>query len=954
MGILALRDRVLPYAHLLKTDPWGYPLVHHAGAFVVVLGTDRRESGTHYTPKSLTEKIVEETLTPLVYDGPAEGEPREAWRPKGSEALLDLKVCDPAMGSGAFLVQVCRFLSERLVEAWAREEDAGHVVGIGGHVADGAPVDPMPTDPEERAVLARRLVAERCLYGVDLNPLAVELAKLSLWLTTLSKGRPFGFLDHNLKSGDSLLGIQSLAQLTELRLEPTGDRQLRLFGQTIEQAVQEALDLRQRLREIPIRDIRDVEAMATLDAEARAALDLPEQIADAFVGAVFAGGSPKAVEKRLISLGVEADQIVQGDGERRREMGSMARRELAVDSRGERARQPFHWPLEYPEVFQINGSGFDAFVGNPPFLGGQHITGVSGTAYREWLVGVVADGRRGSADLVAYFFLRVARLLKHEGHFGLLAINTIAEGDTRHVGLEQLIDNGAVIHAAYPDEPWPGQAAVSTSRVHIRNGPWDGGRSLSGKHTSHISAFLSDQPEWNPAKLKSNDKLSFQGSITLGMGFVLSPEEASQMVSSSPRSSEVVFPYMNGDDLNSDAKQRPSRYVINFWDWPIDRAKEYEAPFQWLERNVKPERQRLDEHGEFELRRPLPQRWWQFGEKRPALYHAIGRGHDYEKHPKGWNPETEHLHRVIAFATQASKYPVFSFVHDPIIFSNAIGVIASSEAALLAELSSSLHTHWAFKHGGRLETRLRYSPTSCLKPYPFLAGPPEQVSMLGERLSRERNKLMAHFSAGITSLYNKFHDPNNRDDGIASLREIHHQIDLAVSQAYGWEDIDVSPEFREVPYLPSEDCVRFTISEPTRIELLKRLTELNRERYEQEVVQGLHGRKTGSKSANKRTSRRAPQQKKTVGASQIDMGFERTSIIGVQGGPLEAVLGYLHAHPGWHTKSDVLTSVALPAAQWSATISDLVEQGVVERKGQKRGTRYQAVAAPSSSRADTP
>ena len=128
-GDLALRDRVLPYAHLLKTDPWGYPLVHHAGAFVVVLGTDRRESGTHYTPKSLTEKIVEETLTPLVYDGPAEGEPREAWRPKGPEALLDLKVCDPAMGSGAFLVQVCRFLSERLVEAWAREEDAGHVIG---------------------------------------------------------------------------------------------------------------------------------------------------------------------------------------------------------------------------------------------------------------------------------------------------------------------------------------------------------------------------------------------------------------------------------------------------------------------------------------------------------------------------------------------------------------------------------------------------------------------------------------------------------------------------------------------------------------------------------------------------------------------------------------------------------------------------------------------------------
>ena len=124
-GDVGLRDRVLPYAHLLRTDPWGYPLVHHAGAFVVVLGADRRESGTHYTPKSLTEKIVEETLTPVVYDGPAEGKPREEWELKGAEELLDLKVCDPAMGSGAFLVQACRWLSERLVEAWSREEAAG-------------------------------------------------------------------------------------------------------------------------------------------------------------------------------------------------------------------------------------------------------------------------------------------------------------------------------------------------------------------------------------------------------------------------------------------------------------------------------------------------------------------------------------------------------------------------------------------------------------------------------------------------------------------------------------------------------------------------------------------------------------------------------------------------------------------------------------------------------------
>lgn len=163
-GDIGLRDRILPYASLLRTDPWGYPLVHHKGAFVVVLGADRRESGTHYTPKSLTEKIVEETLTPVAYRGPAEGKAPEDWELKSAEELLDLKICDPAMGSGAFLVQACRWLSDRLVEAWSATEDAGKQIDSEGRIIEGdtaAGFDPLSQDVEERAIVARRLVAER-------------------------------------------------------------------------------------------------------------------------------------------------------------------------------------------------------------------------------------------------------------------------------------------------------------------------------------------------------------------------------------------------------------------------------------------------------------------------------------------------------------------------------------------------------------------------------------------------------------------------------------------------------------------------------------------------------------------------------------------------------------------------------------------------------------------------
>src|SRR5262249_833857 len=91
----SLRDRIRPYFHLLRTDRWGYPLVYPKGTFMVRTGGDRRETGTHYTPKSFTEAIVKETLEPLVYIGPAEGKPREDWKLKSPAELLDLKICDP-------------------------------------------------------------------------------------------------------------------------------------------------------------------------------------------------------------------------------------------------------------------------------------------------------------------------------------------------------------------------------------------------------------------------------------------------------------------------------------------------------------------------------------------------------------------------------------------------------------------------------------------------------------------------------------------------------------------------------------------------------------------------------------------------------------------------------------------------------------------------------------------
>ena len=137
-GDMTLAERIRPFANLLRTDAWGEPIVYREGGFMVTLGADRRETGTHYTPKSLTESIVETTLEPVAYIGPAEGKPREEWKLKTPAELLDLKICDPAMGSGAFLVQACRWLAERLVEAWASEEEGGFVTADGEVVTPGS------------------------------------------------------------------------------------------------------------------------------------------------------------------------------------------------------------------------------------------------------------------------------------------------------------------------------------------------------------------------------------------------------------------------------------------------------------------------------------------------------------------------------------------------------------------------------------------------------------------------------------------------------------------------------------------------------------------------------------------------------------------------------------------------------------------------------------------------
>jgi hypothetical protein len=829
----ALLARVARYHALLRHDLRGDPLVLLASSLFVTQALDRRDSGTYYTPRQLAEEVVQHALDPLAYSpGPAEVGDRDAWRLRPAAELLDLKIADIAMGSGAFLVATCRYLAARLQEAWEAEG-----VPSGGDIGESRETlrDPLPADPLERELLAHRLVAERCLYGVDKNPMAVEMAKLSLWLLTLAKDRPFSFLDHSLRTGDSLLGVTDLEQLHVMHMDPHWHRQasLDLGVDEIDTAVDRALRLREELEAFVVRDPADSVRKNRLLGEADEALTDARLLGDLVVGAALAqcdDADPFAATDVAKSIQTLLDP---GSSEYSRDEARSSLRLLAQDWLVERKppvadipavqfadRDPFHWALEFPEV-SAHG-GFDAIVGNPPFQGGRKISGALGGQYRDLLVTWIAGGTRGGADLVAYFYLRAARLLCPGGTFGLIATNTIAQGDTREVGLDRLVADGSTIYRGIASEPWPGGAHLETATVWARRGGWCRTHFLDHIEVGGITPALAAQSrvEGNPERLAGNQERSFQGTVVLGMGFVLSPDEAEALLNTDPRNADVVRPYLIGDDLNQRPDGSPSRSVIDFREWPEERARQYAAPFDRLDRLVRPERAQKDA-----VKYPrMVNEWWKFWNARPGLYRAIAG-----------------LDRCIVI-TRHTKTVMPMLVPANMVYSDATTVFAYDNNGHFGLLSSGFHWWWAITHASTMRTDIRYTPTDCFETFvqPDLTG---MVGDLGGALNEHRAALMLDRNEGLTTTYSRLHDLGDQTDDITRLREIHVELDHAVRDAYGW-DLDLGHDFHDTRF-----GTRFTFAPGPRQEILDRLLELNHERYAEEVEQGLHKKKKAARRA---------------------------------------------------------------------------------------------------------
>ena len=534
-----VRERVEPLAPYLQCREVAEP-----GARYLTLGTSRRASGAHYTPAELTQRIVETTLEPLVYVQ-EEGKPGVYVQEGGQRILkeprelLALKVADIAMGSGAFLVQVVRWLGDRLVEAWDRcahraEEGVVLAQPHGEPSADPGQDLLVPFEDRDAMVLwARRQVASRCVYGVDKNPLAVEMAKLSLWLVTLSRDHPFTFLDHALKCGDSLVGV-SREQMERGSMERGGDSTPPLGTDFLLAAVREATEAREGIRQMPVIGPEDARIKEAALKRAEAATEKLRLAGDLLVAPEFAESRKRDREElRATLVGRFAEEASEG------EMGELRTRVQGLLG----PERPFHFFVEFPEVFEQGG--FDAIVGNPPFAGGQKLTEIFGESCREYWIRHVGRGKRGSADLVSYFFLRAGDLLRPKGHTGLLATNTVAQGDTRENGLDQLVAAGFVIRAAVKSTPWPGEATLEVSTVHMARGKWRGPLFLTSRQVPSISSSLDTGSDARPHRLKANEGKSFQGSNVLGLGFTMSPDEAREWIKKDPHNAHVLHPYLN-------------------------------------------------------------------------------------------------------------------------------------------------------------------------------------------------------------------------------------------------------------------------------------------------------------------------------------------------------------------------------------------------------------------------
>ena len=802
-------------------------------------GDDRATTGSHYTPDDLVQPLIRHSLDHLIAERLQADDPEAA--------LLELRVADIACGSGHILLAAARRIATELAVVRTGEEQ--------------------PSPPAYRAAL--RDTIRRCIYGVDLNPLAVELCKVALWLEAHIPGQPLNFLDHHVKCGNAIVGFARREELGQgvptaaFKTLPGDDKEVaaafrRKNKGDLQHQTQASLDFTPELRGHLEAILEAWQSLSALPEQTPAQIDAKKERFAAFSQGEHAGllraiaDIPVAQFYIPMVPGNEAKLVTDG------EFRGYWRGQLAPQGHGADAaralseqRRFFHWFLEFPEI--MDRGGFDCILGNPPYLGGQALSGTYGHAFCECMRWRYAP--TGLSDLVVFFLRRIHELLRDGGFTAIITTNSIVDGDVRKNGLEQVVAAGAQINMAVRGIRWPGTANLVVSLLALHKGEWNGPRMLDNQPATLINAFFEESDELGqPVKCQEGDEVMFMGTIYLGDGFILDDNQSAELYARGV-SNDAIRSLLNGKEVNSSPCQMPERKIIFLEQYEtLHEAESHEhVAVDHLRTHLLPDR--LAQKNE-----RAKARWWRYYRFNEVCYQNLR------------SLETCFV------AARTTKHLSFSAMPTEYVFSDALYVFTTDRWDLFTVVQSTLHEVWARKYSGSLETRLRYSPSECFDTFAFPVGL-WQTADTGPRgtwraLPRTPQGVMLSLWLGLTKIYNLFHARNLSPEMVAQvskkdadtaaagfealleLRRLHVQLDLAVRDAYGWQDLDLEHDFHEVETLTENDRVRYTISPAARQEVLKRLLTENHARAEAEARKPAPKPKRGSRKA--RTAAPAP------------------------------------------------------------------------------------------------
>lgn len=802
-----------------------------------------REFQSHYTPEELVQPLIKHSLEYLIEDILQPYAQKKVNKEATVNSLLKLKVCDVACGSGHILLSAAR----RIALAVARVQ----------------------TDEEQPNPLAVRKaikeVVRNCIYGVDKNPLAVELCKIALWLEAYNPGEPLNFLDHHIKCGDAIVGLTHRNEL-ENGIASESFKTLQGDDKNIAKSLRDKNVDERKERVTEASQLQADFEKTTVDSllgameEYKYFKDLPETTPDeigqkAQAYKKFIDGKRFTFLKAMADIQVAQFFIPKTDANKEylmtdadfrhilRGYQGWQNRKLAKAMTLASERKFFHWFIEFPEI--INDGGFDCILGNPPYLGGKKISGTYGDQYlnniQTYFSGIV-----GQTDFVIFFLRRIYSIINSNGHLGLITTNSICEGDSRIGGLKTIVENGAVINFVTSPIKWPGVANLFVILIAIYK--TYGSKKVPVYYNdlakSSINSYLKFDEDFTEVKpIIQNKDLMYRGVDFGGEGYILTIEEYQSLIANDPKNNEVIFPLINGYDINNSWSGIPDRYIINFKNWELEKAREFEEPFKIIESKIKPYREKLKDKASSE-------KWWIYNRSRRELYEKI-----------------EQLDNCIVTAF-TTKYVNFTFYRSNVIFSNALNILARNSFSDFSILSSNFHDSWAWRYSSKLKNDLRYTPSDVFETFPFPqyinSHQQELLEGIGESYYEFRRNFMANVQLGLTKIYNLFHNEGliagsiKKDDkqlldlqkylgktrniisfddiikDIIRLRLLHSQMDNAVLDAYGWNDLDLRHDFYEVDYLPENDRVRYTIHPDSRKEVLKRLLDLNHKIHSEE------------------------------------------------------------------------------------------------------------------------